>query len=111
MTGGTAHWNFGARVVVITNTHLARGGAQARAFADAGATVIACDANMDLTNEGAVSDLARRIDGEHGRLDALVVNDAGAPESQLLDVSVEDWQMLVKKSLTAPFLCAKHLIP
>lgn len=109
MGTGIARWDFSERVIVVTNAGLERGAAQAQAFADAGASVVAVEPQID--NEAFVTDLARMIEVDHGRLDALVLNDREVEDSSLLDVTVEDWQRLVRTSLTGPFLCAKHLVP
>lgn len=42
----------------------------------------------------------------------ILVNNAGVASSQLLmDTSLQEWEALIKSNLTAPFLCAKAVLP
>jgi NAD(P)-dependent dehydrogenase (short-subunit alcohol dehydrogenase family) len=72
----------------------------------AGADVLAVPA--DVTDEGQVRDLFRRVLERFGRLDVLV-NNAGAFDGGPLDeLSVEAWDKVIAINLRAPFLCTRE---
>ena len=71
-----------------------------------GSDVLAVPA--DVTDEGQVRELFRRVLERFGRLDVLV-NNAGAFDGGPLDeLSVEAWDKVIAINLRAPFLCTRE---
>jgi len=65
----------------------------------------------DIGDEEDVISLFKRIDGEFGRLDALV-NNAGiiTPQSQLADMTAERIQKIFNINVVGSFICAREAI-
>jgi len=65
----------------------------------------------DIGDEEDVMSLFKRIDGEFGRLDALV-NNAGiiTPQSQLADMTAERIQKIFNINVVGSFICAREAI-
>ena len=108
---------FGAAgSVVVVNYNADRDGAEEtlRRVTAAGGRGRAVQA--DVADEAAVLGMFAGIDREHGRLDVLV-NNAGqaGPSVPLVDVSLAEWDALLRANLTGAFLCsreaAKRMLP
>src|SRR5918992_362418 len=92
----------------------------ARAFAERGATVLIVDRQYrasaygcDLTDAGAVGELAQRVRRDHGdRLDALV-NMAGgfASTGTVADGDVDAWHRMLAINLTTAYLSTRAFLP
>lgn len=64
----------------------------------------------DVTNPNEVENLF--IEATRFGTPKILVNNAGIAQSKLLlDTSLQDWEALLKSNLTAPFLCAKAVLP
>jgi NAD(P)-dependent dehydrogenase (short-subunit alcohol dehydrogenase family) len=91
-----------SRVIVVTGAAAPAGQAVVRGFAERGDSVIAVDKSgtegtlaVDLLDEAAVRDLAKRIEAEHGHVDGvvhLVGGWRGAPT--FAQTSLADWDLL-----------------
>lgn len=67
----------------------------------------------DVRNEEAVQEMIRFTVDRFGRIDALVAN-AGLAHSghkPIAEVTLEEWDNVLRTNLTGPFLCAKHAFP
>jgi NAD(P)-dependent dehydrogenase (short-subunit alcohol dehydrogenase family) len=123
--------DFEGRVAVVTGASGALGSAVARAFADAGAQVAACDVvgpddeeallstgpdvafyEADLTDESEVEETVAAIAEEHGRIDALC-NVAGTWRggTPIDETELETFELLFDVNLKTMFLASKHAIP
>lgn len=113
------------RVAVVTGASGGLGASAASALADAGATVIITGRRgghldnvvqgirstggtahaqvLDSTDEVAVEDAFAELAQAHGPFDVLVNNAAQAHQSQLLDVSSQDWNRILDVNLTGTF--------
>lgn len=69
---------------------------------------VAVAANLD--NETAIHRMFEKIDRTFGRLDALVNNAAFQIPSALVKLKAEDWDLVLKVNLKAPFLCAQEAV-
>jgi 2-dehydro-3-deoxy-D-gluconate 5-dehydrogenase len=63
---------------------------------------------LDVRDEAAVEAAIGEVSGRHGRLDVLVNNAGVGGSYSVLDMTLEEWRLLVDTSLTGSFLCAKH---
>jgi Dehydrogenases with different specificities (related to short-chain alcohol dehydrogenases) len=127
----TVEFNFTDRVAVVTGACGALGSAVAKAFANAGATVAACDivdiedddallepqANIDFyqadfTDENAVADTIDAIADEHGGIDHLL-NIAGTWRGgdPIEETDESEFDMLFAVNLKTMFLASKHALP
>lgn len=66
---------------------------------------------IDVSSAGQVSEMARRAEGELGKIDILV-NNAGilGPAFPVQDLPVEDWNRILNINLTGTFLCCQAVI-
>lgn len=92
---------------------LARGRAELEALASTlviGSGVEHSVHAVDVADAAAVADAMALILGRHGRVDVLV-NNAGAYVAGGLDLSVPDFELMLKVNLVAPFLFMKAALP
>jgi len=130
-----SHPQLENKVAIITGASRGIGAVAARAFAEAGATVVlaARDENAltavaeevvaaggralavptDVGEPDAVERLVRKTTEAYGRLDAAFNNAAGHGHlpTPLADVGVEDFDSAVRVTLRGVFLCMKYEIP
>jgi NAD(P)-dependent dehydrogenase (short-subunit alcohol dehydrogenase family) len=66
---------------------------------------------VDLTIESDVIKTFAQIEKDLGRIDVLVNNAMFHDPANLLDTSLESWNKTMAINVTAPFLCAKAVIP
>ena len=112
------------KAALVTGAAGGIGSAVVRAFADAGARVLAVDRVEAQADEAYVGDLTRADEAEgavaaalerFGRLD-VVFNGAGISGRSLGDGPVdscteEAWDAVLETNLKSVFLCSKHAIP
>lgn len=113
---------FDNKTAVITGAAGAIGAAIARAFAGAGAQVIAADlqpppekemlfCRADVGDEESARALFAFAEEQCGGVDVLV-NCAGVVlEKPLLQTSAEEWDKIMSVNARGVFLCAKHAAP
>lgn len=129
---GTARYDFSSSVVLVTGGGTGIGRAIARAFLDAGATVVVTGRRKELLDEtvqgaapgraavvpadlrdsdqiaGLVEETVRRF----GRVDVLVHNASGGPSlNSVVDLDDAGWHDLRSSTLDAFFHLAKHTLP
>ena len=124
-------FDFSDRVAVVTGSCGALGSAVATAFADAGATVAACDIvdidaegslleprddiafyRADFTDDAVVADTIDRILSDNGRIDCLL-NIAGTWRGgdPVEETDVDLYETLFDVNLKTMFLATKHALP
>jgi 2-deoxy-D-gluconate 3-dehydrogenase len=64
--------------------------------------------DLDVRDEDAVAEAIAAVAGRYGRLDVLVNNAGVGGSYSVLDMTLDEWRLLVDTSLTGSFLCAKH---
>lgn len=126
----SVRFDFADRVVLITGASGSLGGALARAFHAAGATVCATarrDPEIDglstdderfsfypgdLADEAAAERVVEGAVSDHGRLDALA-NVAGTWRggAPVHETDVETFELLLDANLRTAFLASKHAVP
>jgi NAD(P)-dependent dehydrogenase (short-subunit alcohol dehydrogenase family) len=99
-------------VAVVTGGRRGIGRACCVRLAEAGATVVVGDLDaarpVDVRDAAAVRELVERTLAEHGRLDVWV-NAAGVyPTAPLLDMSEDDWALVLDTNLRGTFLGARE---
>jgi NAD(P)-dependent dehydrogenase (short-subunit alcohol dehydrogenase family) len=123
-----ALWRLDGRTAIVTGAGSGIGAATARAFAEAGATVVAADIQLDaaasiatggrihpvwvdVRDETSVREMVDAAHGLQGRLDVLV-NVAGiGSTTSAPDTPLEMWETVFAVNARGTFLCCKHAVP
>ena len=100
---------MGASVVLVARDLSRLQQVKSAIEADAGkATVSPCD----LTDDEAIAELGRRVSTDFSRCDILVNNAGiGAPVKPLVELTPEEWDLILDTNLRAPFLMIRALAP
>jgi NAD(P)-dependent dehydrogenase (short-subunit alcohol dehydrogenase family) len=98
----------GARVFVgDRNPELA--GQSAKSLRDRGLDAEAMV--MDVGDEGQVNAAMKRVHDRHGRLDAVINNAAIDVTAPIDEISVDDWDRVVRTNLRGAFLVTRAAVP
>jgi 3-oxoacyl-[acyl-carrier protein] reductase len=65
----------------------------------------------DVGDPEGVLDAVERIRTELGPVEVLVNNAAVRPHTPVEDISLSEWNTVVRTNLTGPFLCARAVVP
>jgi gluconate 5-dehydrogenase len=65
---------------------------------------------FDVTQEAAVTDSVARIESEVGPIDILVNNAGIIKRIPLVEMSVEEWDQVIRTDLTGVFIMSKHVV-
>ena len=121
------------KVALVTGASYGIGFAIAKAFANAGATIVFNDIKQelvdkglkayedegikahgyvcDVTDEDAVNALVATVEKEVGVIDILVNNAGIIKRIPMCEMSAKDFRQVIDVDLNAPFICAKAVIP
>lgn len=121
------------RVAIVTGGGAGIGGAIAERFAREGAKIVVVDLNRsaadkvaqdinehggsamalgtDVSDSSAVHLATEAVFAKHGRIDILVNNAGIRYIKPLLEQTEDEWRRTLDVNLTAPFICAKAVIP
>ncbi len=125
------YFSLADRVALVTGAAGGLGSYQARAMAEAGATVIAADRDhagaervaaaivaaggtatatpLDVTDAASVDALVAQTVARHGRIDVLI-NSAGINRRVAAEeLSLEDWDTVLDVNLRGVFLCCQRV--
>lgn len=65
----------------------------------------------DVSDADQVESMVSQVLDHFGRIDGLVNNAGVMPESQLSEMSVDEWRRVIDVDLTGAFLCARATLP
>jgi 3-oxoacyl-[acyl-carrier protein] reductase len=121
------------RVAVVTGAANGLGQAIAQRLAEEGARVVLGDLDEhglestaarittaggtaltmsgDLTEEEPAARLIQTTIERYGRLDILVNNVGGSRTAKIWEMTVEDWDFVLRLNLRSTFLCTRHAVP
>ena len=121
------------KIALITGASYGIGFAIAKAFANAGATIVFNDIKQelvdkgltayeaegikahgyvcDVTDEDAVNALVATVEKEIGVIDILVNNAGIIKRIPMHEMSAKEFRQVIDVDLNAPFICAKAVIP
>ena len=121
------------KVALVTGASYGIGFAIAKAFANAGATIVFNDIKQDfvdkglkayeeegikargyvcdVTDEDAVNALVATVEKEVGVIDILVNNAGIIKRIPMHEMSAKEFRQVIDVDLNAPFICAKAVIP
>ncbi|MEC2072585.1 SDR family NAD(P)-dependent oxidoreductase [Alkalihalophilus marmarensis] len=116
------------KVAIVTGGASGIGKEIVRLFQQEGATVIAADINeealkevdkwdnvhakvLDVSSEESWSTLASTVKDEFGRIDILVNNAGISSEKPLEEISINDWDIMMRINSFGPFAGIKHVAP
>jgi 3-oxoacyl-[acyl-carrier protein] reductase len=121
------------RVVVVTGAANGLGQAMARRLAEEGARVVLGDLDAgglertaasittaggaaltvvgDLTEEESAARLIQTAVDRFGRLDVLVNNVGGSRTAKIWEMTVADWDFVLRLNLRSTFLCTRYAVP
>ncbi|KHD38708.1 gluconate 5-dehydrogenase [Clostridium acetobutylicum] len=121
------------KIALVTGASYGIGFAIARAYANAGATIVFNDINQDLvdkglkayeaegikahgyvcdvTDEDKVNAFVKKVEKEVGLIDILVNNAGIIKRIPMLEMKAEDFRKVIDVDLNAPFIVSKAVIP
>lgn len=127
------NFSLKGKVAWITGASYGIGYAIAKAYSEAGATIVFNDINeelvqkgldsykadgidakgyvCDVTNEEAVNELVKKIEAEVGIVDILVNNAGIIRRIPMCEMSAEEFRKVIDVDLNAPFIVSKAVIP
>ena len=65
----------------------------------------------DVTDEKAVQELVKKVEGDLGTIDILVNNAAIIKRVPMIEMDVEDFRKIIDTDLNAAFICSKAVLP
>lgn len=121
------------RVAIITGASQGIGAVTAQKFVDEGAYVALNDLDIqgaqqlvetfkgvgsqaiaikaDVTNRSQVQQMVQKVIDEFGRIDILVNNAGALRDRPLVDMTEQDWNLVVDVSLKGSFFCSQAVAP
>jgi NAD(P)-dependent dehydrogenase (short-subunit alcohol dehydrogenase family) len=105
--------NLSGKTAFVTGGARGLGAAICRELASAGAKALAADISggdfkLDVTDDDAVAGALAAVLERHGRLDIVVNNAAIDVTVPIDDLTIAQWDAVMRVNLRAPFVIAKH---
>ncbi len=126
------HYDFTGEVLVVSGGASGIGAGIAKAYADAGGTVVCLDINEDLlvqaksSYEGPgvmqvmrldvgepqeVQETISSIVREHGKIDSLILSAAIQPRTEISEMPDNEWKRVMNVNLNGAFYCTRAVVP
>lgn len=119
---------FDNKIVLVTGGASGMGKRMTELLVEEGAYVIAADINKELLDvvsqneavEGKLLNVMSEDDwkkaveeivADHGRIDVLINNAGISSEKHMDDVTIEDWDLMMRINGFGPFAGMKHVLP
>lgn len=115
------------KIALVTGGNGGLGLSMAIALHHAGATVVVCGRDeeklshaethglvplvMDVSSELSVNEGFKFIAKQFSKLDILINNAGAYEDQQLLELSIADWEHLIRQNLTSVFMCTQQAVP
>ncbi len=128
-----ANFDLTGKIALVTGASYGIGYAIAKAYANAGATIVFNDIKKelvdkglaayeadgikaqgyvcDVTDEKAVNDFISKVEKEIGVIDILVNNAGIIKRIPMCEMSADDFRQVIDVDLNAPFIVSKAVIP
>ena len=109
--------NLHGKIAIVTGGAKGLGAATARMLEQAGAQVTVFDVEqtgggaVDVTSEQMVTEAMARVAERSGGVDILVNNAGRVARKPAVELSVEEWDAVLKLNLTATFVCSRAAHP
>jgi 3-oxoacyl-[acyl-carrier protein] reductase len=71
----------------------------------------AAAARLDLADPSGAQSAMQELLNEHGPIDIVVHNAAVRPRTKVLEISIEEWQLVINTNLAGPFFVNQCVIP
>jgi 3alpha(or 20beta)-hydroxysteroid dehydrogenase len=124
-TGVPARGRVESKIIVVTGAASGQGLAEAAVLAAEGASVIAADIQdpleplpaevrfhrLDVGDQEGWRALTARLREEHGRVDGLVNNAGVTWRARLDEVTIEDWDRVIRINTTGALMGMQELLP
>jgi glucose 1-dehydrogenase len=104
----TAFARAGARVVINFSSNEEKATKVLKEVKDLGGEGLICRA--DVSQEGEVKEMFRRVIDQYGTVDILVNNAGLQKDSSFHEMSLEEWNHVLAINLTGQFLCAREAV-
>ena len=102
-----------SKVAIITGASKGIGFETMSIFEESGYTCydFSRTSGIDITNQKLVNKKVKKIFKKHGRIDILVNNAGIVSTTDILDMSLEEWDNILNVNLTGAFICTKSILP
>jgi len=108
----SVQYNFKDKVAIVTGASSGIGKKTAEMFRQAGAKTISVSReNYDVSDEEQVKKMVDKTIDQFGTIDILVNCAAVNQSGKIGDLSLKDWEYVLKNNLTSQFLCCKYVAP
>lgn len=108
----SVQYSFKDKVAVVTGAGSGIGKKTAEMFRQFGAkTVSVSKGNYDVSDEEQVKKMVQETMARFGTIDILVNCAAVNQPGKIEDISLKDWEYVLKNNLTSQFLCCKYVVP
>ncbi len=126
-------FSLDGKIALVTGASYGIGFAMAKAYAEAGATIVFNDRNQeavdkgleaykeanikaygyvcDVTDEAGVNNMVAQIESEVGIIDILVNNAGIIKRVPMTEMTAEEFRQVIDVDLNGPFIMAKAVIP